>query len=71
MPTFDEVVGNLGEPLEFAEYRVDDGSSIRDGGEEIDAMSEVGQQDAEMTVGVVHSWGDLEAASSSGSGQNG
>ena len=51
MPTLDEVVGNLGEPLEFAEYQVDEGYGARDGGEEIDAMSEVGQQDAEVMVG--------------------
>ena len=28
MPTADDVVGNLGEPLDFAEYRIDEDTTV-------------------------------------------
>lgn len=60
MPTMDEVVGNLGEPLEFSEYRLDDEDGAQDDG--ATANDDTEEQGTEIpTSGTA----DLEAGPSS------
>lgn len=68
MPTLDDVVGNLGEPLDFVEYHIEDDE---DG--EIDAAAQVDGADANAARRDVENafepvLADGEAAGPSGSG---
>ncbi len=67
MPTMDDVVGNLGEPLDFdVEHRLDDEDDVQDGGADADLNAELRDASAPKTsrsIGVM----DFEAEPS-GSG---
>ena len=71
MPTIDEVMDNLGEPLEFVEYRVDEDENIQQG-ELADARTSIAAGvDAEqgnITGPSGTSRADVEGAGSSSSG---
>lgn len=59
----DDVVGNLGEPLDFNEHRMDDeddGTNVDMDPQDIDAVG----------TSKAASFGDIEVAGSSGSGSN-
>lgn len=63
MPTIDDVIGNLGEPLDFVEYRVDDEGGTQDKSAESNAQKE-------DIAGLYNLAGgaNIEAAGPSGSG---
>lgn len=65
MPTMDDVVDNLGEPLDFVEYRLDDEDDGQNVG--VDARKTLEQQDAVGTSKAT-AVSDSEAAGPSGSG---
>lgn len=68
MPTMDDVVGNLGEPLEFVEYRVeDDEDGAQDGTAQVGETGlDAGQQDVENAF--ESTLADVEFTGPSGSG---
>lgn len=61
MPNMDDVVGNLGEPLDFVGYRL-----VVDDEYDLNTHANTGQQDTAVTSGIVGVI-DIEIASSSGS----
>lgn len=63
MPTLDDIVGNLGEPLDFdVEHRLDGEDEAQDGGADADALQDVAG--ASRGAGIA----DIEAAGPSDSG---
>ena len=67
MPTLDEVVGNLGEPLDFVEYRVHDEDEVEDGGADTNATTNAERQDG-VVSDEARGREDLEAVGSSDGG---
>lgn len=67
MPTMDDVVGNLGEPMSFVEYRVDGEDDERETVTTVDGMSsDAAQQGVESPLGSPLM--DVEAAAPSNPG---
>ena len=70
IPTSDEVIGNLGEPLEFVDYRVGDEDDGLDGSAEADVSVNLDMdmerqgEGAERMFGTGRGLADLEAGSS-------
>lgn len=54
MPTRDEIAGNIGEPLDFGDYDVDD-ENPTDFGTQLDDKSEDGPLQNIDSVGILHS----------------
>lgn len=46
MPTMDDVIGNLGEPLDFGQHHFDDEDGARDDGAHVNADGDANQQDS-------------------------
>lgn len=65
MPTMDDVIGNLGEPLDL-EYRLDDDGDVQDGRASANGNMEL--EDAAGTMSWATGAADVEAAGPSGSG---
>lgn len=54
MPNMDDVVGNLGEPLDFdVEHRLDDEDDVQDGGADADLNAELQDDSAARTSGEI------------------
>ena len=67
VPTMDEVVGNLGAPLDFVEYCVDDGDGDGADGEHVDSEAERASTDGARRSSVA----DIEAGTSFTLGDDG
>ena len=67
VPTIDEVVGNLGEPLDFVEYYVDDGEDDGADVEHVDTEAERASMDEARRSSVA----DIEAGTSFAFGDDG
>ena len=76
VPTSDEVIGNLGEPLDYVDYCVDDEDDVRDGDAEADVVANLDMdverqgEGAEGMFGSAHGWADLEVGPSGSMGED-
>ena len=66
MPTLNEVIGNLGEPLEFVEYGIDDIDETHSD-DDAEACTNAEQDGTDRTSSTINFTADLEAAHPSSS----